>query len=103
MLVAAAALAGCGGGDDDDGEETAGLPEGCAEVEAPAPKDEEFAAARRSRSTGPPPRVVETSCGDFTIELDSAAGAEDDRLVRRPRRAGLLRRHWRSTGSSRGS
>ena len=61
-------LAGCGGDGDDEG--SAALPEGCAEVEAPEPKP-----AEAERRTEPPPAgaraVVETSCGEFVIALDS--------------------------------
>jgi len=65
-LVALALVVGCGG--DDDGEESS-LPEGCAEVAAPAPKEAE--AERRARPPAPGARaVVETSCGEFVIELD---------------------------------
>jgi len=68
-VVAAVALAGCGGGEDT--EESADLPEGCAEVEAPAPEE---VSARRSNEplTGPTTAVVTTSCGVFEIELDVA-------------------------------
>jgi peptidyl-prolyl cis-trans isomerase B (cyclophilin B) len=64
--VIAVALAGCGG---DGEEESADLPSGCAEAEAPEPKE---ATAQRSREPVPPgtTAVVETSCGTFEIELD---------------------------------
>ena len=68
LTAAVAALAvACG---DDGEEEVAGLPQGCSQVEAPEPK----------RVTVPPPgtkaggvgvALVETSCGDFEIALDS--------------------------------
>jgi len=68
-VVAAVALAGCGGGEDT--EESAELPEGCATVEAPAPKE---VSVNRSNEplTGPTTAVVTTSCGVFEIELDVA-------------------------------
>jgi peptidyl-prolyl cis-trans isomerase B (cyclophilin B) len=74
MIVPGAAalllIAGCG--DDDDGEEQASdLPEGCAEVETPEPKPAEAAEPNQDLS-GPAIAVVETSCGSFEIELDTA-------------------------------
>jgi len=66
-VIAAVALAGCGGGDDDD--QSADLPEGCAEVEAPAPKDVS-ATQRKESLSEPTTAVVTTSCGVFEIELD---------------------------------
>jgi peptidyl-prolyl cis-trans isomerase B (cyclophilin B) len=73
-LVAASALlyAGCG----DDADETtttsaATATEGCTQVEAPAPKR---AKLDKPELTPPPAgtrAVFETSCGDFTIELDT--------------------------------
>ena len=68
-MVAAVALAGCGGGEDT--EESADLPEGCAAVEAPAPK--EVSVNRSSEPlTEPTTAVVTTSCGVFEIGLDVA-------------------------------
>ena len=60
--------AGCGGG---GGMSTASeLPPGCAQVREPAPRD-----VHLSRPTatlhGPATATVETSCGDFTIALDT--------------------------------
>jgi cyclophilin family peptidyl-prolyl cis-trans isomerase len=66
-LIAAVVVAGCGGGDDD--EQSADLPEGCAEVEAPAPR-EGSASRSTERLTAPTTAVVTTSCGVFEIELD---------------------------------
>jgi cyclophilin family peptidyl-prolyl cis-trans isomerase len=69
-VLAALVLAGCGGGDDADEEPP--LPAGCVEASEPAPKDTEA-----TRRTDPPAEgataVVETSCGDFTIALDTEA------------------------------
>lgn len=66
--LAALALAACGG--DDGGEGSAGLPEGCVQVAAPAPKHERY--ERRSRPlSGPTAAVVETNCGEFAIALDT--------------------------------
>jgi peptidyl-prolyl cis-trans isomerase B (cyclophilin B) len=69
-LTAAVAVLVVACGDDGE-EEVAGLPQGCAEVEAPEPKQ---------ISVPPPPNEasgagvarIETSCGDFEIALDSA-------------------------------
>jgi cyclophilin family peptidyl-prolyl cis-trans isomerase len=57
-------------GDDDDGDETTAAEGTCAEVEGPAPKDEEFQPSKEPL-TGKVTALVETSCGDFTIELDT--------------------------------
>jgi cyclophilin family peptidyl-prolyl cis-trans isomerase len=62
------ALAGCGG--DGDGETTA--EDGCADVEAPAPKDD-GGATKPSELLDDAVTytlIVETSCGDFEITLD---------------------------------
>lgn len=65
-IAAVIAIGGCGG-DDDGGE--ASLPDGCSEVAEPAAKEAE--ADRRTRPLAPGARaVVETSCGEFAIELD---------------------------------
>jgi cyclophilin family peptidyl-prolyl cis-trans isomerase len=69
-LAAALMVAACGGGDD----ESSGfeLPEGCSEVEAPAPKQVKL---KPPKSLKPPPAgstaSVETSCGTFEIALDT--------------------------------
>lgn len=64
------ALAGCGG-DDDGGEEPASvLPPGCEEVEEPAPREIKAKPPGRPLR-GPATATVETSCGSFTIELDT--------------------------------
>ncbi len=65
-----ALLAGCGGDDDDDTEQASTLPQGCEEVEAPAPKESQAEPPARDLK-GPASAVVTTSCGAFTIELDS--------------------------------
>jgi peptidyl-prolyl cis-trans isomerase B (cyclophilin B) len=62
-------LAGCG---DDDGETTSeALPAGCSQVAAPKPKQVELAPPEQDL-TGPAMATVETSCGSFTIALDTA-------------------------------
>lgn len=68
-LTAAVLLAGCGGDDDDSGQ-ASDLPEGCTEVEAPAPKGEDFSKPTEKLS-GPVSAVVQTNCGSFTIALDT--------------------------------
>lgn len=68
--VASILIAGCGG-DDGEGEREASLPEGCTEVEAPEPKPAE-ASRPEAELEGPATAVVETSCGEFEIELDTA-------------------------------
>jgi peptidyl-prolyl cis-trans isomerase B (cyclophilin B) len=62
-------LAGCGG----DGDETTSeaLPAGCSQIAAPKPKQVELAAPEQDL-TGPATATVETSCGSFTIALDTA-------------------------------
>lgn len=65
-------LAGCGGGDDDGDETSSDLPAGCQEVEAPAPKQVQ-ADPPGKPLRGPAQAVVSTSCGEFTIELDTVA------------------------------
>jgi cyclophilin family peptidyl-prolyl cis-trans isomerase len=62
-------LVGCGGGDDDSGDESADLPAGCTEVEAPPAKSGE-AQPPGAPLDGPADAVVTTSCGAFTIQLD---------------------------------
>jgi peptidyl-prolyl cis-trans isomerase B (cyclophilin B) len=72
-LAALAALAAvaCGGGD--DGSTTAGLPSGCEPVEAPAPKPGGLEPPHTKLSRGEDvSAVVDTSCGVFTIALDTA-------------------------------
>lgn len=69
LLASCALLAACGG--DDDGDEGAAGDEGaCAEVDRPSPKDESFQKPKEQLS-GPASAVVQTNCGDFTIELDT--------------------------------
>jgi peptidyl-prolyl cis-trans isomerase B (cyclophilin B) len=65
-------LAGCGGSQGArDTTTTAALPTGCTEVKAPAPKQVKLS---RPTSTlqGPATATVTTSCGSFTISLDTA-------------------------------
>jgi peptidyl-prolyl cis-trans isomerase B (cyclophilin B) len=62
-------LAGCG--DDDDETTGQALPAGCSQVAAPKPKEVELTAPEQDL-TGPATATVETSCGSFTIALDTA-------------------------------
>ena len=72
-LPAFIALAGCGGG----GGETshAALPAGCTQVTAPAPKEVHLSRPTQ-RLNGPATATVETSCGSFTIALDTVRAPE---------------------------
>jgi peptidyl-prolyl cis-trans isomerase B (cyclophilin B) len=67
--LALVVLAGCGGG----GEETSSvaLPTGCTKVSAPPPKQVHLARPAE-QLRGPATATVETSCGTFTIGLDTA-------------------------------
>ena len=69
VSLAAALLSGCGGGGGDS--TTAGLPAGCTEVSVPPPKQVHLQAPRRTLS-GSVTATVETSCGSFEIDLDTA-------------------------------
>ncbi|MGH2987806.1 MAG: peptidylprolyl isomerase, partial [Solirubrobacterales bacterium] len=72
LALCAVLLVACG-----DDEENSAAPattaEGeCAEVEAPAPKDERFDAPELVLRRGEPAAAtVQTSCGSFVIELDT--------------------------------
>ena len=75
-LAAAAALAACGGGDDASTSATSAQGD-CRQVEAPAPKSEHFRKPGRVLKPGAPAKAtVETSCGAFTIELDTKRSPE---------------------------
>jgi peptidyl-prolyl cis-trans isomerase B (cyclophilin B) len=72
LALCAVLLVACGDDDEDSAapETTAEAP--CAEVEAPAPKDERFDAPERVLQRGEPATAtVQTSCGSFEIELDT--------------------------------
>ena len=70
VLVGALALVitACAGSGEDE-EMGVQLPDGCEEVETPAPKKVSLEAPS-SRLSGPTNATVETSCGSFTIALD---------------------------------
>lgn len=76
LFVAVGLIGGCGDGDGEE-ETQAQLPEGCEQVEKPAPKDVELKRPKRLR---PPPSgsvaVVETSCGSFEIALETKDSAK---------------------------
>jgi peptidyl-prolyl cis-trans isomerase B (cyclophilin B) len=68
--VVAAILIGRSGGDD-GGSKSAGA-EGCEQVQAPKPKHVSFKAPKQTVKKGEDVSArIETSCGDFTIALDS--------------------------------
>jgi peptidyl-prolyl cis-trans isomerase B (cyclophilin B) len=66
--LAVALIAGCGGGGNTS--TSAGLPAGCTEVSAPAPKQVKLSRPTQALG-GPATATVETSCGSFTIALDT--------------------------------
>ena len=73
-LFVAAMIAACGGGDGDEEPDAVELPEGCEQVDAPAPKSTELKKPRGLQAPpGSPVAEVETSCGSFEITLDTAA------------------------------
>jgi peptidyl-prolyl cis-trans isomerase B (cyclophilin B) len=63
-------LAGCGGGGGETST-TGALPAGCSKVARPAPKQVNLAPPPTTLR-GPATATVETSCGNFTISLDTA-------------------------------
>jgi peptidyl-prolyl cis-trans isomerase B (cyclophilin B) len=62
-------LVGCGG-DDGDGTTSADLPAGCTQVSPPPPKQVGLPPPRTTLR-GPASATVETSCGSFSIDLDT--------------------------------
>lgn len=69
LALLALAASGCGG--EDEGEPRSSAASGCEQVEAPPPRQVQL---RKPRLVAPPPgtrAVVDTSCGAFTIALDS--------------------------------
>ncbi len=69
-LVAGVVVLVSGGGDDGDGESSSGLPEGCTEVPAAEAKDVQLDPPKGDAAPNGASATVETSCGDFEIELD---------------------------------
>jgi peptidyl-prolyl cis-trans isomerase B (cyclophilin B) len=72
LALCATLLVACGDDDEEDSTTTSASSEECAEVDAPAPKDEKFrrpelVLRRGERAIA----TVETSCGSFVIELDT--------------------------------
>ncbi|MGH2993797.1 MAG: peptidylprolyl isomerase [Solirubrobacterales bacterium] len=89
LVTACGAISACGGGDDEDDAGVA-LPEGCESVEEPAAKDVKL--DRPKRFEAPPSgevAVVETSCGSFEIELDTASSPKTTASFARLVEAGL--------------
>jgi peptidyl-prolyl cis-trans isomerase B (cyclophilin B) len=73
-LAAVLALAGCGGDDEDDAATTAASEDECAQVDAPPPKDTRFDRPEQVLGRGEPATaLVDTSCGEFEIALDTKA------------------------------
>jgi cyclophilin family peptidyl-prolyl cis-trans isomerase len=62
-------LAGCGGGGDETSTPS-GLPAGCTQVQAPPPKDVHLSRPTTTLN-GPATATVTTTCGSFTIALDT--------------------------------
>jgi peptidyl-prolyl cis-trans isomerase B (cyclophilin B) len=62
-------LAGCGGGGDETSTSSA-LPAGCTQVQAPPPKDVHLSRPTATLN-GPATATVTTTCGTFTIALDT--------------------------------
>jgi len=62
-------LAGCGG--EEGGTTDAALPTGCAKVARPAPRQLHLTPPTR-RLRGPANATLETSCGSFSVALDTA-------------------------------
>ncbi len=75
VVVVGAILISRSGGDDDGGDSTAasgGSKGGCKQVDAPAPKNVSFPKADQVLEQGEEVSVVvATSCGEFTIALDT--------------------------------
>jgi peptidyl-prolyl cis-trans isomerase B (cyclophilin B) len=68
VLAGLVLLAGCGGGGKTS---SVALPPGCSAVSAPPPKQVHLSRPS-TRLSGPATATVQTSCGDFTIALDTA-------------------------------
>jgi cyclophilin family peptidyl-prolyl cis-trans isomerase len=70
-VVVGAILIGRSGGDDDEGSTSAGA-EGCEQVAKPKPKRVSLAKPKQTLERGEEvSALIETSCGDFTIALDT--------------------------------
>jgi cyclophilin family peptidyl-prolyl cis-trans isomerase len=71
-LVLSLGLAACGGDDESTSTSTAVAEGDCQQVEAPEPKNDKFSKPEEVLQGGEPASAtVETSCGSFTIELDT--------------------------------
>lgn len=72
VIVVAAILISRSGGDDGDTSSASGGSQGCQKVEAPAPKSVSFDEPDQVVEKGEKVNaVVKTSCGEFTIALDT--------------------------------
>lgn len=71
VVVVGAILLGRGGGDDDEDPQAAGA-EGCEQVAKPKPKRVSLERPKQTVKKGEEvSALIETSCGDFTIALDT--------------------------------
>jgi cyclophilin family peptidyl-prolyl cis-trans isomerase len=71
VVLGVLALAACGD-DDSDGPTAPSAAEGCSEADAPPPKDVSFEKPERVLEPGESATAtMETSCGTFTIRLDT--------------------------------
>lgn len=71
-VVGAILISRGGGSSDSDSSSTAASADGCAKVEAPAPKSVSFKAPKQVLKPGEEATaVVKTSCGTFEIALDT--------------------------------
>jgi peptidyl-prolyl cis-trans isomerase B (cyclophilin B) len=72
LALCAVLLVACGDDEEDSAAPATTAAGECAEVEAPAPKDEKFDAPELVLRRGEPAAAtVQTSCGSFVIELDT--------------------------------
>jgi peptidyl-prolyl cis-trans isomerase B (cyclophilin B) len=72
LALCAVLVVACGDDDEDSAAPATSAEGECAEVEAPAPKDERFDAPELVLRRGEPAvATVQTSCGTFVIELDT--------------------------------
>jgi peptidyl-prolyl cis-trans isomerase B (cyclophilin B) len=72
VLLTAMLLASCGGGDDTSTTSTSASTADCEPAEQPAPKDTSFGKPEQVLKPGQQATAtVQTSCGDFVIELET--------------------------------
>jgi peptidyl-prolyl cis-trans isomerase B (cyclophilin B) len=71
-MLSALTIAACGGGDSSSTTSTAAAAAGCQQVDQPQPKNDKFSKPEQVLEPGQPASAtVETSCGSFTIQLDT--------------------------------